>query len=92
MVDLRTLRPLDMQPVLDSFKKTFKAVIVEEGHRSYGIGAEIAARIQEEGFDYLDAPIKRVAQLDVPLPYSQALEQSARINAGRVIEAVKEII
>lgn len=92
VVDLRTLRPLDMQPVLDSFKKTFKAVIVEEGHRSYGIGAEIAARIQEEGFDYLDAPIKRVAQLEVPLPYSQELEQSARINTRRVIEAVKEIV
>ncbi|MGW8318080.1 MAG: alpha-ketoacid dehydrogenase subunit beta [Candidatus Promineifilaceae bacterium] len=92
VVDLRTLRPLDMEPVLASFKKTFKAVVVEEGYRSYGVGAEIAARIQEEDFDYLDAPIKRVAQLEAPLPYSRELEQSALINANRVIEAVKEIV
>lgn len=92
VVDLRTLRPLDMEPVLASFRKTFKAVIVEEGYRSYGVGAEIAARLQEEGFDYMDAPIKRVAQLEVPLPYSAELEQAALINAPRVIEAVKEIV
>jgi len=92
VVDLRTLRPLDMEPVLASLKKTYKAVVVEEGHRSYGIGAEIATRLQEEGFDYLDAPIKRVAQLETPLPYSQKLEQSALINSSRVVEAVKEII
>ena len=92
VVDLRTLRPLDMGPVLKSFQKTFKAVVVEEGYRSYGIGAEIAARIQEEGFDYLDAPVKRVEQLEVPLPYSRELEQSALINADRVVAAVKEIL
>ena len=92
VVDLRTLRPLDMGPVLKSFQKTFKAVVVEEGYRSYGIGAEIAARIQEEGFDYLDAPVKRVAQLEVQLPYSRELEQSALINADRVVAAVKEIL
>ena len=92
VVDLRTLRPLDMGPVLKSFKKTFRAVVVEEGYRSYGIGAEIAARIQEEGFDYLDAPIKRVAQLEVPLPYSRELEQSALINADRVVATVKEVL
>ena len=92
VVDLRTLRPLDMEPVLASFKKTFKAVVVEEGYATYGVGAEIVARIQEEGFDYLDAPVKRVSQLDAPLPYSQALEQSALINPDRVIQAVKEII
>jgi pyruvate dehydrogenase E1 component beta subunit len=92
VVDLRTLRPLDMGPVLESFKKTFKAVIVEEGYRSYGIGAEVAARLQEEAFDYLDAPIKRVAQKEVPLPYSRELEQMALINKDRVIEAVKEIL
>jgi len=92
VVDLRTLRPLDMDPVINSFKKTYKAVVVEEGYRSYGIGAEIAARIQETSFDYLDAPIKRVAQLEVPLPYSQELEQMALINEDRVIAAVKEIV
>ncbi len=92
VVDLRSLRPLDMGPVLGSFRKTFKAVVVEEGHRSYGIGAEVAARLQEEAFDYMDAPIKRVAQKEVPLPYSQELEQSALINVDRVIGAVKEVL
>jgi pyruvate dehydrogenase E1 component beta subunit len=92
VVDLRTLRPLDMEPVLESFRKTFKAVVVEEGYGTYGVGAEIAARIQEHGFDYLDAPIKRVAQKEAPLPYSRELEQSALINADRVIAAVKEIV
>ena len=75
-----------------SFKKTFKAVIVEEGHLSYGVGAEIAARLQDEAFDYMDAPIKRVAQLEVPLPYAQELEQSALINPDKVIAAVKEVL
>lgn len=92
VVDLRSLRPLDMGPAIESFKKTFKAVIVEEGHRSYGIGAEVAARLQEEAFDYMDAPIKRVAQKEVPLPYSQELEQSALINVDRVVAAVKEVL
>lgn len=92
VVDLRSLRPLDMGPALDSFRKTFRAVIVEEGHRSYGIGAEVAARLQEEAFDYMDAPIKRVAQQEVPLPYSQELEQSALINVDRVVTAVKEVL
>ena len=92
VIDLRSLRPLDMGPVLNSFQKTFKAVIVEEGYRSYGVGAEIAARLQEESFDYMDAPIKRVAQYEVPLPYSQELEQSALINVDRVISAVKEVL
>lgn len=92
VVDLRTLQPLDMEPVIASFKKTFKAVIVEEGYGTYGIGAEIAARLQEHAFDYMDAPIKRVAQLQAPLPYSRELEQSALINKDRVISAVKEIL
>jgi pyruvate dehydrogenase E1 component beta subunit len=92
VVDLRSLRPLDMGPVLDSFRKTFKAVIVEEGHRSYGIGAEVAARLQEEGFDYMDSPVKRVAQYEVPLPYSRELEQAALINVDRVVDAVKEVL
>ncbi|CUS02120.2 pyruvate dehydrogenase E1 component beta subunit [Candidatus Promineifilum breve] len=92
VIDLRSLRPLDMGPILASFRKTFRAVIVEEGYRSYGIGAEIAARLQEEGFDYMDAPIKRVAQYEVPLPYSRELEQSALINRDRVVAAVKEIL
>ena len=92
VVDLRSLRPLDMGPAIDSFKKTFKAVVVEEGHRGYGIGAEVVARLQEEAFDYIDAPIKRVAQEEVPLPYSRELEQSALIKPEKVVAAVKEIL
>ena len=92
IVDLRTLRPLDMEPVLESFKKTNRAVIVEEGWRSYGVGAEVASRIYEEAFDYLDAPIKRVAQKEVPLPYNRALEQLALPQVEDVVRAVKEVL
>ena len=92
IVDLRTLRPLDMEPVLDSFKKTNRAVIVEEGWKSYGVGAEIACRIYEEAFDFVDAPIQRVAQKEVPLPYNQALEQLALPQVEDVIRAVREVL
>ncbi len=92
IVDLRTLRPLDMEPVMESFKKTNRAVIVEEGWKSYGIGAEVSARIYEEAFDYIDAPIKRVAQKEVPLPYNRALEQSAIPQVADIVAAVKEVL
>lgn len=91
-MDLRTLRPLDMEPVLESFKKTNRAVIVEEGWRSYGVGAEVAARIYEQAFDYVDAPILRVAQKEVPLPYNRTLEQAALPQVADVIAAVKEVL
>lgn len=92
IVDLRSLRPLDMGPVLESFKKTNRAVIVEEGWKSFGVGAEVAARIYEEAFDYVDTPIKRVAQKEVPLPYNRTLEQMALPNVENVVEAVKEVL
>jgi pyruvate dehydrogenase E1 component beta subunit len=92
IVDLRSLRPLDMEPVLESFKKTNRAVIVEEGWKSYGVGAEIQSRIYEEAFDYVDAPVKRVAQKEVPLPYNRTLEQSALPQVEDVIAAVKEVL
>jgi pyruvate dehydrogenase E1 component beta subunit len=92
IVDLRTLRPLDMGPVIESFKRTNRAVIVEEGWRSYGVGAEVAARLYEEAFDYIDAPIRRVAQKEVPLPYNQALEQMALPQREDIIAAVKGIV
>ena len=92
IVDLRSLRPLDMDPVLESFKKTNRAVIVEEGWQSYGVGAEVQSRIYEEAFDYVDAPIKRVAQKEVPLPYNRNLEQSALPQVEDVIQAVKEVL
>lgn len=92
IVDLRTLRPLDMGPVIQSFKKTNRAVIVEEGWRSYGVGSEVAARIYEQAFDYIDAPIQRVAQKEVPLPYNRTLEQLALPQVEDVVKAVKEVL
>lgn len=92
VIDLRSLRPLDTGPVLESFKKTNRCVVVEESWALYGIGAEIAARIQAEAFDWMDAPVKRVSQEDVPLPYSRELEQSALPNPAKVVAAVKEIL
>jgi pyruvate dehydrogenase E1 component beta subunit len=92
VVDLRTLRPLDMGPVIESFKKTNRAVVVEEGWKSYGIGSEISSRIYEEAFDYVDAPIKRVAQKEVPLPYNKDLEQMALPQVNDILTAVKEVL
>ena len=92
VIDLRTLRPLDMEPVLESFKKTNRAVVVEEGWKSYGVGAEITSRIYEDAFDYVDAPILRVAQKEVPLPYNRTLEQSALPQVPDILAAVKEVM
>ncbi len=92
VVDLRTLRPLDMDPVLESFRKTNRAVVVEEGWKSFGVGSEIASRIYEQAFDYVDAPIQRVAQDEVPLPYNRTLEQAALPQVDDVIAAVKEVL
>ena len=92
VVDLRTLRPLDMGPVIESFKKTNRAVIVEEGWKSYGVGAEVSSRLYKEAFDYVDAPILRVAQKEVPLPYNRTLEQSALPQVPDIVAAVKEVM
>lgn len=92
IVDLRTLRPLDIEPVIESFKKTNRAVIVEEGWKSFGVGAEISSQIYEQAFDYVDAPIKRVAQKEVPLPYNRDLEQMALPQVEDIIKAVKEVL
>jgi pyruvate dehydrogenase E1 component beta subunit len=92
IVDLRSLRPLDMGPVLGSFRRTNRAVIVEEGWRSYGVGAEVSARIYEEAFDYADAPVVRVAQEEVPLPYNRELEQEALPQLADVIAAVRKVL
>jgi pyruvate dehydrogenase E1 component beta subunit len=92
VIDLRTLRPLDTRPVIESVKKTNRIVVVEEGWRSYGIGSEITARVQEMAFDYLDAPVRRVAQAEVPLPYNRRLEQSALPQVPDIINAVKDVM
>jgi len=92
IVDLRSLRPLDMDPVIESFKKTNRAVIVEEGWMSYGVGSEVAARIYETAFDYVDAPVKRVAQKEVPLPYNRTLEAMALPQVEDIVNAVREVL
>jgi pyruvate dehydrogenase E1 component beta subunit len=92
IVDLRCLQPLDMDPVIQSFRKTNRAVIVEEGWKSFGVGAEISARIYEQAFDFVDAPVVRVAQKEVPLPYNRTLEQSALPQPADVVKAVREVL
>jgi pyruvate dehydrogenase E1 component beta subunit len=81
-----------MDPVIESFKKTNRAVVVEEGWKSYGVGAEVVSRIYEEAFDYVDAPVKRVAQKEVPLPYNAELEQMALPNVGDIVAAAMEVL
>ncbi|HLF37227.1 MAG TPA: alpha-ketoacid dehydrogenase subunit beta [Anaerolineales bacterium] len=92
IIDLRSLRPLDMGPAVASVKKTNRAVVVEEGWRSFGVGAEVASRLSEEAFDYLDAPVKRVAQEEVPLPYNRELEQQALPQVDDILKAVREVL
>lgn len=92
VIDLRTLRPLDLEPVYDSFKKTNRAVIVEEGWTMYGVGAEVSSRIYENCFDYVDAPIQRVGQEDVPLPYNGELERESLPQPKDVIAAVRKVM
>lgn len=92
IVDLRWLRPLDLEPVYESFKKTNRCVIVEESLPMFNVGAEVAAKIQENMFDYMDAPIKRVAAMDQPLPYSRDIELMALPSAEKIVAAVKELV
>jgi pyruvate dehydrogenase E1 component beta subunit len=92
IVDLRSLRPLDLAPALESIRRTNRAIVVEEGWLSYGVGAEVCARIYEQAFDYLDSPVRRVAQEEVPLPYNRTLEQMALPQIEDVIRAVKEVL
>jgi pyruvate dehydrogenase E1 component beta subunit len=89
IVDLRTLRPLDMAPVYESVQKTNHAVVVTEEWVSFGVGAEVAARIAHDSFDDLDAPVGRVGSLEVPMPYAKNLEQAVLPWPKNVIEAVK---
>jgi pyruvate dehydrogenase E1 component beta subunit len=87
VIDPRTLRPLDLDTILESVKKTNRAVIVEEGWPHGGVGANLAALIQEQAFDWLDAPVQRVTGADVPMPYSKPLEQAAFPHEEHVVQA-----
>jgi pyruvate dehydrogenase E1 component beta subunit len=91
VIDLRTLRPLDTETIIESIKKTNRCVSVEEGWPAAGIGSEIAAVIMEQAFDYLDAPVLRVAGADVPLPYAANLEKLALPQASHIMDAVKQV-
>jgi pyruvate dehydrogenase E1 component beta subunit len=91
VIDLRTLRPLDTATVIESVKKTNRIVCCEEGWRFFGVGAEIAAAVVEEAFDWLDAPPARVAQKDVPLPYAANLEKLALPQATDIVEAALKV-
>jgi pyruvate dehydrogenase E1 component beta subunit len=89
IIDLRTLRPMDTATIVRSVEKTGRCVVVEEGWAQSGVGAEIAARLMEQAFDYLDAPVARVSGKDVPMPYAANLEKLALPSVAEVVEAVK---
>jgi pyruvate dehydrogenase E1 component beta subunit len=91
VIDLRTLKPMDSDAVLESVKKTGRLVTIEEGWKQSGVGAEIAARVMEEAFDYLDAPVARVTGKDVPMPYAANLEKLALPSVAEVVEAAKSV-
>jgi pyruvate/2-oxoglutarate/acetoin dehydrogenase E1 component len=91
VIDLRTLRPLDMGTILTSLAKTHRAVIVDEGWKTGGISGEISAQIMEQGFDLLDWPVQRVCGVEVPMPYAKHLEEAALPSAERVVAAVAEM-
>jgi len=91
VIDLRTLRPLDTETIVESVKKTSRCISVEEGWPVAGIGSEIAAVIMEQAFDYLDAPVVRVHGMDVPLPYAANLEKLALPQAVNIVEAAKSV-
>jgi pyruvate dehydrogenase E1 component beta subunit len=92
VIDLRSLRPLDMETIAASVAKTNRAVCVEEGWPSYGVTAEIAARISKACFDDLDAPVERVGMAEVPLPYAKNLETAAMPNEDRIAAAVLSVL
>jgi pyruvate dehydrogenase E1 component beta subunit len=91
VIDLRTIKPMDTDTLVESVKKTGRLVTVEEGWKQSGVGAEIAARMMEQAFDYLDAPVARVCGKDVPMPYAANLEKLALPSVAEVVEAAKAV-
>jgi 2-oxoisovalerate dehydrogenase E1 component beta subunit len=91
VVDLRTVQPLDKQAILESVEKTSRALVAYESHKSFGIGAEVAAAIAEEGFDLLDAPVMRLAPPNVPVPFSPPLEDAYIPQVDQIVGAVQEL-
>ncbi|MQB43134.1 pyruvate dehydrogenase complex E1 component subunit beta [Rhizobium sp. ICMP 5592] len=91
LIDLRTIRPMDLPTVIESVKKTGRLVVVEEGYPQSSVGTEVATRVMQQAFDYLDAPILTIAGKDVPMPYAANLEKLALPNVGEVVDAVKAV-
>ena len=91
VINLRTISPLDMKTILTSLEKTGRLLVVEEDHKSFGVGAEISARVMEEGFDLLEGPVRRVASLDTPIPFSPILEKAVIPNADKIAAAVRDM-
>lgn len=92
VIDIRSLRPLDVETIGDSVRRTSRAVVVEEGWPTFGVASTIAAIIQEEAFDFLDAPVQRVGLVEVPMPYAKSLERAAIPNVQTVVDAVNRIV
>jgi pyruvate dehydrogenase E1 component beta subunit len=92
VVDLRTVRPMDVEAIKTSVMKTNRAVVLEEGWELCGIGAQVVDYVQRECFDHLDAPVVRVHQADVPMPYAKSLEKAAKPDAAKTIAAVKKVM
>ena len=92
VVDLRTIRPLDTETILNSVGRTHRCVVVEEGWAFAGVGAQVVDEIQRHAFDELDAPVLRVTAADVPMPYNKQLERSAKADPAKVIDAVKRVL
>jgi pyruvate dehydrogenase E1 component beta subunit len=91
VVNLRTIRPLDKETILNSVKKTNRVVTVEEGWPQHGVGAELIALINEHAFDYLDAPVERICGADVPMPYAKNLEDLAMVQTDNIVNAIKRV-
>jgi pyruvate dehydrogenase E1 component beta subunit len=92
VVDLRTVRPMDVEAIVTSVQKTNRAVVLEEGWEIAGIGAQVVDYIQRECFDHLDAPVIRVHQADVPMPYAKGLEKLAKPDLQKTIAAVRKVM
>jgi pyruvate dehydrogenase E1 component beta subunit len=92
VVDLRTIRPMDVEAIGESVKKTNRAVVLEEGWEMCGVGAQVVDYIQRDCFDYLDAPVERVHQADTPMPYAKGLEKAAKPDLPKAIAAVRKVM
>ena len=92
VVDLRTVRPMDVEAIAASVRKTNRAVVLEEGWEVAGIGAQVVDYVQRECFDDLDAPVERVGSAEVPMPYAKNLEQMAKPNADMVVKACEKVL